>query len=81
MRTQSPNFPERLWRVNHTTQPEIIDMGKRKLTAAELAAYRELARAAAKLRRAQERAEKTQDSRQSDNRRAVQRTQGVARDA
>jgi hypothetical protein len=33
-------------------------MGKRKLTAAELAAYRELARAAAKLRRAQEAAER-----------------------
>jgi len=33
-------------------------MAKRPLTAAELAAYRDLARAAAKLRRAQEAAER-----------------------
>jgi hypothetical protein len=40
-------------------------MGRQKLTSAELRAYRELARAAARLRDAQSRAERARASRQA----------------
>ena len=47
-------------------------MGKRKLTPAEERAYVDLARAARRLRRAQERARKRQrDSRRPENRQGV----------
>lgn len=53
-------------------------MPKRPLTAAEQAAYRELARAAAKLRRAQEAAERKRLREQRDARRGGK---GVASEA
>ncbi len=58
-------------------------MTKRRLTAAEIAAYRELARAAAKLRRAQEAAERKHlklqtSSVPSDQQRTARRGQEVA---
>jgi len=61
-------------------------MPKRSLTAAEQAAYRDLARAAAKLRRAQEAAERKRLKLQTaaeleTEQRNARRGQGVARDA
>jgi len=53
-------------------------MTKRKLTAAEIAAYRELAKAAAKLRRAQTRAERKRNRGRSEARQTGRRPQGVA---
>jgi IS4 transposase len=52
-------------------------MTKRKLTAAEIAAYRELARAAAKLRRAQEAAERKRSKVQTSS--VPKDQQGTAR--
>jgi hypothetical protein len=55
-----------------TIQSGVETMGKRKLTPAEERAYVDLARAARRLRRAQERARKRQrDSRRPENRQGV----------